>query len=411
VICMLLRRFGFVYALMLLMSAGCQEQTKAAAAAPPPPTVSFTTVVRKDVPLFVESVATLDGYINADIRARVRGYLKTQEYKDGAAVKTNQRLFSIEAAEYDAALSSARAALARAKAAQQRNATQLQRDQVLFKSGAVSQQEIDNASAATADADAQVASAQAQIQQALLNVSYTQIRSPVDGVAGLATVRVGNLVGQDGPTLLTTVSQIDPIRVTFPLSEGDYLKYPERFKDLTKRDLKWANAQFAKLEAGQLAEHDDPGVELVLSDGSVFQRRGIVVTANRQIDATTGTIQLQALVPNPDGFLRPGQFGRVRLRREHEGKNAIAVPERALISVQGTYSVGVVGEGNKVQLRRVELGPSVNGTRLVVSGIKEGERVVVDGVQKISDGAVVDAKPAPEATASAAGAPAKTSAN
>jgi membrane fusion protein (multidrug efflux system) len=149
----------------------------------------------------------------------------------------------------------------------------------------------------------------------------------------------------------------------------------------------------------------------VLSDGSIYPRRGIIVTANRQIDATTGTIQLQALVPNPDGFLRPGQFGRVRLRRENEGKNALAVPDRALISVQGTYSVGVVVDGNKIQLRRVELGPSVNGTRLVLAGIEPGEHVVVDGVQKISDGAVVDAKPAPVATASATDAPAKTSAN
>jgi membrane fusion protein (multidrug efflux system) len=367
-------------------------------------------VVRKDVPLFVESVASLDGYINADIRARVRGYLKTQDYKDGATVKPNQRLFSIEATEYQTALASARAAFARAKSAQLRNTTQLQRDRALFQSGAVSQQEIDNASAAGSDADAQVASAQAQIEQAQLNLSYTQIRSPVDGVAGLAAVRVGNLVGQDGPTLLTTVSQIDPIRVTFPLSESDYVKYPERFKDLANRDLKWANKQFAKLEAGQVADHDDPGIELLLSDGSGYPHHGIIVTANRQIDATTGTIQLQALVPNPDGFLRPGQYGRVRLQREHEGKNALAVPEKALISVQGTFSVGVVGEGNKVQLRRVELGPSVNGVRVVLNGIREGERIVVDGVQKISDGAVVDAKPAPVATASAADAPAKTSA-
>lgn len=407
----MLSRRCCVCALILSMSAGCQETTKAAAGSPPPPTVYFTTVVRKDVPLFVESVATLDGYINADIRARVRGYLKTQDYKDGATVKTNQRLFSIEITEYETDLSSARAALARAKAAQQRSALQLQRDRVLFESGAVSQQELDNGSAAAADADAQVASAQAQIEQAQLNLSYTQIRSPVDGVAGLAAVRVGNLVGQDGPTLLTTVSQIDPIRVTFPLSEIDYVKYPERFKDLTQRDLKWAKTQFEKLESGQLAEHDDPGIELVLSDGSIYPQRGIVVAANRQIDATTGTIQLQALVPNPDGFLRPGQFGRVRVRREHEGNNALAVPDRALISVQGTYSVGVVGAGNKVQLRRVELGPSANGTRLVSSGIQEGERVVVDGVQKISDGAVVDAKPAPVATASATEPPAKTSAN
>jgi membrane fusion protein, multidrug efflux system len=394
----------------VLASAGCQEEAKAPPSTPPPPTVFFTTVVRKDVPLFVESVASLDGYINADIRARVRGYLKTQEYKDGSVVRANQRLFSIEATEYQTALSAARAALARAKAAEQRTGLQLKRDRELFQSGAVAQQEIDNAAAGSADAEGQVAAAQAQIEQAQLNLSYTQIRSPVDGVAGVATVRIGNLVGQDGPTLLTTVSQIDPIRVTFPLSEMDYVKYPERFKDLTKRDLKWAKTQFDKLEHGETAEHEDPGIELVLSDGSVYPHRGIVVTANRQIDATTGTIQLQALIPNPDGFLRPGQYGRVRLQRQSEGKNVLAVPDKALISVQGTYSVGVVGEGNKVQLRRVEVGPSVNGLRLVSSGVREGDHVVVDGVQKISDGAVVNAKPAPEATASAADTPLKTAA-
>ncbi|HET6333113.1 MAG TPA: efflux RND transporter periplasmic adaptor subunit [Polyangiales bacterium] len=414
---MLPRRLSWLFTCavaLISVSAGCpacQGEQKATAAAPPPPTVLFTTVVRKDVPLFVESIASLDGYINADIRARVRGYLKTQEYKDGSAVKTNQRLFRIEETEYETALQSARAALARAKAAQQRNGLQLQRDQELFKSGAVAKQEIDNASAGAADADGQVASAQAQIEQAQLNLSYTQIRSPVDGVAGVATVRIGNLVGQDGPTLLTTVSQIDPIRVTFPLSELDYVKYPERFKDLSLRDLKWAQKQFDMLESGQVAEHEDPGVELILSDGSVYPHRGIVVSANRQIDSTTGTIQIQALVPNPDGFLRPGQYGRVRLRRENEGKNALTVPDKALISVQGTFSVGVIGEGNKVQLRRIEVGPSANGLRLVSSGIKEGEKIVVEGVQKISDGAVVNAKPAPEATASAADLPAKQSAN
>lgn len=409
---MLSRRLDCLCALtVVVLSAGCQEPTKAAAPPPPPPTVLFTTVARKDVSLYVEAVASLDGYINADIRARVRGYLKSQEYKDGATVKANQRLFSIEGTEYEAALSSARAALARAKAAQDRNALQLQRDKSLFQSGAVSKQEIDNATAGSADANGQVTAAEAQIQQAQLNLSYTQMRSPVDGVAGVALVRVGNLVGQDGPTLLTTVSQIDPIRVTFPLSEQDYVKYPERFKDLSSRDLKWAKKQFDRLESGQTADHEDPGIELILSDGSVYKHRGIIVTANRQIDATTGTIQLQALVPNPDGFLRPGQYGRVRLRREGEGKNALSVPDKALISVQGQYSVGVVGDGNKVSMKRVDVGPSVNGTRLVTSGINEGDKVVVDGVQKISDGAVVTPKPAPEATASAADTPAKNSAN
>jgi membrane fusion protein (multidrug efflux system) len=228
------------------------------------------------------------------------------------------------------------------------------------------------------------------------------VRSPIDGVAGVAAVRVGNLVGQDGPTLLTTVSQLDPIRVSFPISELDYVKSPERFKDLAKRDLPWAKRQFQQLKAGKLAEHSDPGVELVLSDGSVYAERGVVVTAARQIDASTGTLQLQALVPNPDGFLRPGQYGRVRIRREREGNDVLTAPEKALLLVQGTYSLAVIGPDDKVQLKRVQVGPSVNGERMIQSGVNEGERIVVEGLQKVSDGAHVKPEPAPVATASAA---------
>jgi len=378
--------------------AGCGEPKKATGA-PPPPTVYVATVARRDVPLYVEAVATLDGYDNADIRARVRGYLQAQNYKDGSAVKRGQALFMIENAEYVTALNAARASLTRARVAQARNRIQLERDRGLFKTGMISQQDLDNVAASVADADGQVQAADAQVQQAQLNLSYTQIKSPIDGVAGIALVRSGNLVGQDGPTLLTTVSQIDPIRVNFPMSEYDFVQNPERFKHLEAHDLAWARAQFAKLDAGQAAEGGDPGVEVVLSDGSVYPHRGVMVAANRQIDSGTGTIQLQALVPNADATLRPGQYGRVRIRRQEAGRDMLVVPEKALISVQGTYSVGVVGPDNKVQLRRLELGPSVKGMRISYKGISEGDRIVVEGVQKISDGALVDPKPAPQGAA------------
>jgi membrane fusion protein (multidrug efflux system) len=213
---------------------------------------------------------------------------------------------------------------------------------------------------------------------------------------------VGNLVGQDGPTLLTTVSQIDPVRLNFPINEIDYVKYPDRFKRMDRRDLAWVQAQFVKLETGAA---DAGSVQLVLSDGSVYPHRGVIVSINRQIDSTTGTIQVQAVVPNPDGALRPGQYGRVRIRREEAGRSAIVVPEKALVSLQGSYSVGVVGPDNKVQLRRIDVGPSAQGMRVVEKGVNEGERIVVDGVQKISDGALVDPKPAPEGAASSAAAP------
>lgn len=394
---------------LALSSFGCEGKKEGAAAAAqpagPPPQVTVTTVTKRDLPLFIEAVATVDGYINADIRARVRGYLRTQNYKDGATVKAGDLLFTIDSSEYNAALSAGKAALARAQVAEARNKIELSRDQGLFKTGTLSQQDLDNAKAAVDDSAAQVQSAQAALEQANLNLSYTQIRSPIPGIAGVAQVRTGNLVGQDQPTLLTTVSQTDPARVTFPLSEIDYVKYPERFKNLDARDLSWAKAQFAKLEKGEPAEGGDTGIEIVLADGRTYPHKGIVVSVNRQIDATTGTIQVQALVPDPDGSLRPGQFARVRVRRDREGKGVIAVPEKALVSVQGSYSVAVVGPEDKVQLRRVELGPSAGGLRVVTSGLAEGDRIVLDGTQKAGDGAKIDPKPAPEPALSSSAAP------
>jgi membrane fusion protein (multidrug efflux system) len=387
----------------LICAAACSHDDGAAhAAAPPAPTVYVAKVVRRDLPLFSESVAALDGYVNADIRARVRGYLKQQKYKDGAPVKRDQLLFTIDQSEYLAALAAAKAAVSRARVQQQRNHIQFERSQGLYQTGLVSQQDLDNTRATVGDADSQVEAAQAELKQAELNLSYTEIHSPIDGVAGLALVRAGNLVGQDGPTLLTTVSQIDPMRVTFPLSEVEYVRHPDAFKHLELRDLAWAQKQFAKVDAGDAADAGDLGVELVLSDGSVYDKRGVIVSANRQVDASTGTISLQALFPNAEGLLRPGQYGRVRLRRMDEGRAALVVPDKALISVQGTYSVGVIGADNKAHMHKVDVGPSALGLRVIKTGVQEGDMIVVEGVQKISDGAPVRAEAAPAEAANAA---------
>jgi len=394
----------FPAAVLLLALTSCAEK-KAATGAPPPPTVYVGPVTKRDVPLYVESVGVLDGYDNADIRARVRGFLRTQAYKDGSRVKAGDLLFTIEATEYSAAVASAKASLERAKVARDRNRIQLERDQGLHQTGMISQQDLDNATAALSDTQAQITSAQAALETATLNLSYTQIKSPIEGVAGLALVRVGNLVGQDGPTLLTTVSQTDPIRINFAISEVDYVRYPERFRHLEMRDLAWAKKQLASLDSGGTAEGGDPGVELVLADGSAYAHRGVIVTANRQIDATTGTIQVQALAANPDGLLRPGQYARARIRRTEAGHDELVVPERALIPVQGTYSVAIVGPDNKVQLRKVELGPSAHGLQILTNGVVEGDRIVVDGVQKASDGALVDPRPAPESAPAASSSP------
>ena len=351
------------------------------------------TVERRDVPLYIEAVGSLDGYVNADIRARVRGYLQTQNYKDGAPVRANQTLFTIEATEYQAVAKSGNAGLSRAKVALAKNKLDLERNQGLLKAGMISRQDVDNASAAVDDAQAQIQAAEAQVQTANLNLGYTAIKSPIDGVAGIAQVRVGNLVGQDGPTLLTTVSQLDPLRVNFPISEVDYVRYPERFAHLEGHDLAWAKQEFAR----QAAQSDGSGVEIVLADGNVYPKKAVLVTANRQIDATTGTVQLQALVPNPDGTLRPGEYARVRIRRESEGKNVVIVPEKALLSVQGTFSAAVVDGENKVHFQKLELGPSVQGMRIVQSGLKGGEKIVVDGLQRVQDGVTVVPNAAPAA--------------
>jgi membrane fusion protein (multidrug efflux system) len=390
--------------LALAGGVGCAEQKAKATA--PPPTVIVTPVVQRDVPIYIEAVSNLDGYVNAEIRARVRGFLQAQKYKDGAVVKEGQLLFQIEPNEYAAAVATAQANVARAKTAQEHGNVQLDRRKALLPSGVVSKQELDDATATAHDADGQLAAAQAQLQQALLNLSYTQIHSPVTGVAGLALVRIGNLVGQNDATLLTTVSQVDPIRVNFPVSETDYVKAPERLKHLDGRDLAWAEKQFKALDSGGTAE-GDPGLELVLSDGSVYAHRGVIVAANRQVDASTGTIQLQALFPNPDNGLRPGQYGRVRMRRTDAGSNALVVPDKAVIQVQGTYSLAVVGDDNKVQLRRVEAGPSAGDMRVIMSGVKVGERVVVEGLQKANDGVLVAPQSVPSAPPAQAAASAK----
>ena len=378
--------------LACIAASGCAQQKPPP---PPPPTVLVAPVARQDLALFIEAVGTLDGYVNADIRARVKGYLRSQNYKDGSPVKEGQLLFTIEPEEYANAVAAANATLVRAKAAKDNGQVSLDRNQALVQQGLVSTQVVDNSVAQAADSIGQVLSAQAALRQAQLNLSYTQIHAPVAGVAGLALVRVGNLVGQDGPTLLTTVSQLDPVRVNFPMSEIDYVRFPDRLKQLAQRDVAWAKQQFPKLDAHQKAEGDDPGLELVLADGSVYPHRGLLVAANRQVDASTGTIQLQALFPNSDGSLRPGQYGRVRIQRDDQGRAALAVPEKALINVQGSYSVGVVGADNKVKLRQVELGPPAKGMRIVLKGLNEGESIVTDGVQKITDGALVTPKAAP----------------
>jgi membrane fusion protein, multidrug efflux system len=385
--------------LVTLVASACTETgAKGAAGAPPPPGVVLGIVRRQDVPIYLTAVGTVTGYIDAEIRARVKGFLQAQRYKDGGRVQAGDLLFLIEPAEYQAALAAAKANLGRAETGQMHNQASLDRRQKLIASKVVSEQELEDAQASARDSTNQIEAARAQLKQAQLNLSYTQIRSPLTGLAGLALVRVGNLVGQDGPTLLTTVSQVDPMRVTFPLAEIDYVSSADRLRQLQHRDVRWARRQFVRLDRGQETDDGDPGLELLLADGKPYGHRGVLLAANRQVDQGTGTIQMEALFPNPDNLLRPGQYGRVRMRRPGAGDNALVVPESALVQIQGQSSLAVVGQDNRAQLRRVEVGPSAGPLRIITSGVKEGERVVQLGVQKVSDGALVSPQPPAQAT-------------
>jgi membrane fusion protein, multidrug efflux system len=368
--------------LPFLFLTACGEH--AAPPPPPPPTVQVAPVEVKDVPVVKSYVGLLDGYVNAEIRARVAGFLASLDYKEGTPVKEGQLLFTIDAREYDAALSDARANLQRAQAAYTNAQAQLGRVRPLAEQQAVSKQDLDTAIANEQQTGAAVTSAKATVERAELNVSYTRIRSPINGVAGAALVRVGNLVGQGQPTLLTTVSQTDPMRASFSITEEDYLRLSERSTD----------------GGSKLA---DTAVRIVLADGTEYPQPGKLLFVDRQVDPRTGTLRLDATFPNPDGLLRPGQTANVRFASQLL-QSAALIPQRAVVELQGQFQAYVVGGDGAVHMRPVELGPQVDGSVVVTKGLQAGDRVVTDGLQKVRDGQKVNIAGAGAAAGAAANA-------
>jgi membrane fusion protein (multidrug efflux system) len=364
----------------MLVAFGC---THGAPPAPPPPEVLVTTVVQKDVPIQAEAVGTTVGFVNAQVMPRVQGYLLKQDYQDGAHVKDGQLLFEIDDRPYKAALDQALGDLAKEQATLRKNQLDVARYTPLVAKGAVSKEELDNAVQATHASEALVQAAQAAVENARLNLGWTRIYSPIDGIAGIAPVQVGNLVTPS--TLLTTVSQIDPMKVTFPITERQYLRFADRIKE--------------HQEKGRAP--DEPEFQLILADGSTYPRPGRLYVADRQVDQQAGTILVQALFPNPDAFLRPGLYAKVRAPTE-TARGALLVPAQAVQETQGAYQVAVVGPDDKVALRTVKAGEQVDGLWVITDGLKPGERVVTEGLQKIKDGIVVR----PKADTSAPAAPA-----
>jgi membrane fusion protein (multidrug efflux system) len=322
-------------------------------------------------------VGTTDGFVNAQVRPRVQGYLMKQHYGDGAEVKAGQLLFQIDDSQYKAALDEAIGNLAQQQAALKKHQLDVARYTPLAAKGAVSTEEVDDAVQAARGSQAQVEAAQAAVQTAKLNLGWTRVLAPIDGIAGIAPVQVGDLVTSS--TLLTTVSQLDPIKVTFPISEQEYL----RFADGIREHQRTGRAK------------DEVDLALTLADGSTYAYPGHFYVANRQVEVQTGTIQIQALFPNRDSILRPGQYAKVRSQIRVR-KEALLVPQRAVQETQGQYQVAVVGADNKVTLRTVKPTEQVGSLWVIDEGLHAGERVVSEGLQKVKDGVVVNPKSAPE---------------
>ena len=357
----------------LLQFVGCANKTEAAP--PPPPEVQVVNIEQKDVPVYGEWVATLDGFVNADIRPQVPGYLMKQTYKEGTRVRKGDVLFEIDPRPFEAALQAAQGQQAQAEAQLGKTALDVQRDTPLAKQSAIPQAQLDNDIQANAAASAVVKANKAQVEQARLNMEFTKVRSLVDGIAGIAKGQIGDLVGPT--TILTTVSQVQPIKAYFSISEQEYLPYAERISEVV---------------SGKRTAGATKGLELILADGSVYPHKGAVLLADRQVDLKTGTIRVAAGFDNPNGVLRPGQFARVRLATS-VAKGALLVPQRAVIETQGTYQVAVVTPENKASIRPVKVGQRVGNMWIIQDGIQPSERVIVEGFQKVKEGTPVNPKP------------------
>jgi len=366
----------FSLSIVLFMIFGCKKE---APPAPPPPAVEVLKVVQMDVPIYKEWVGALDGSVNAVIRAQVTGYLIKQNYQEGELVKKGQVLFEIDPRTFQAALDQAKAQLSQQKARHDTTKANLARIRPLAEKNAVSQKDLDDAVGAELSTRSSVEAAQAAVENAQLNLSFTKITSPVDGIAGIAKAQLGNLVGPNMQTELTSVSTVNPIKAYINVSEREYLSVSASGKSAANIPL-----------------------ELILADGTVYPHKGKMVLADRQIDPTTGTLKVGSVFDNPGNRLRPGGYGLVRAVMSVK-KGALLIPQRSVTDMQGKYLAAVVGADNKVSIRPVKVAERIGSNWIIEEGLKPGEDVVVEGTQKVKPDMVVNPQPYdPEADAKAA---------
>jgi membrane fusion protein (multidrug efflux system) len=359
-----------VFALLILPACGPKHEAAPAA----PPVVLVISATTADVPVFSEAIATLDGSTNTQIHSQVSGYLIKQAYAEGSVVKPGDLLFEIDPKPFQADLDKAMASLANMQAQQKRTQQNLDRYAALVKSGAVSQQEYQTELQNNLSSQADVNSAQASVTTAQINLGYTKITSPIVGVAGHANVQVGDLINPN--QTMTTVSTVDPIQADFTLPEQFYLNNAERI---------------ARVSAMPMQDRPE-SIQLILADGSAYPLKGRFYYINRQVQTSTGAIQAYALFPNPNRILRPGQYTKVRAVTQ-QITNAVLIPQRCVTQLQGINQVMVVRPDNTIEVRNVTLGDTAGSNWIVTSGLKEGERVVVEGLQKCQEGMPVTPQP------------------
>jgi membrane fusion protein (multidrug efflux system) len=362
--------------LLPLVLVHCKGET---ASAPPSPLphVEVVDVIQKDVPIYSEWVGTLDGSVNALIRAQVSGYLMRQPYTEGGYVKKGDLLFELDPSKFKAMLDQAQGDLAKAQAQLMKTKQDVERDTPLAKQGAISQKELTDSIQAYEAAKGATAAGKAAVEQAKLNLGWTRITAPIDGVVGIAKAQIGDLI--DANSELTSMSTLDPIRVYFPVSEQDYFGAAEKIQQRYK-------------EQKEGVEYGGPQLELILGGEKVYPHKGQFFLVNRQVDVKTGTILVAAIFPNPNSLLRPGQFARVRAITKTREK-ALLVPQRAVTELQGSYQVAVVASDNKVDLRPIKVGQRAGNLWIIDQGLNQGDRVVVEGLQKLKAGMTVDPKP------------------
>jgi membrane fusion protein (multidrug efflux system) len=350
---------------MVAVCAGCA--TKAEKPAAPPPEVTVTPVIQKDVPIRQQWVGTMVGNIDADIRPKVEGFLLTRLYTEGSLVKKGQEMFQLDQRQAQAAVDQAQGKLERARAALTQAQIDVRRYTPLVAQKAVSQAELDKATSMEKAATAEVEADQAALDNTKLDLGWTAVTSPISGIAGVAKVGIGDLMNPN--TVMTTVSSVDPIYVDISIAEQDYLRFKRERPEVAGRSL-----------------------ELILGDGTVFPRRGRPLFVNREVDSRTGTIQVRCEFPNPGNVLRPGQYGRIQAITELR-KDALLVPQQSVSELQGVYQVAVVSDSAVVTIKNIDLGPQIGDMWVVESGLQAGDKVVVDGLQRIKNGMTVAPSP------------------